>query len=168
MPKPKRPKSSCIAVVEPERAAKAFATLNGSRAVLVASRRHDELVLQALVMTLPVVVLDVLADDPPQLPLSERNEPTQAPIPYGSHESFGTPAMLPVSLRSTEHGARIQIGTSRGKFNVFMPVDARISVKCFVNTGSRSWINYRMSLSNPSTGSVRFLATCSVHLPYTW
>ena len=40
--------------------------------------------------------------------------------------------------------------------------------KCFVNTGSRSWIKYRMSLRKPSTGSVRFLATCSTHLPYTW
>ena len=155
-------------MIEPEHATEAFATLNGPNSVLVRGLWHDQLVVQRLVVSLPVVMIHVLGDDPPQVPLAERHDPPQALVPYGTHKSLGTPAMLPVSLRSTEHGARVQIGTSRGKFNVLTPVDARISVKCFVNTGSRSWIKYRMSLRKPSTGSVRFLATCSTHLPYTW
>jgi hypothetical protein len=112
-------KSGSIAVVELEHAAEAFTTLNGPHSVLVGGSWHDELVVQRLVVPFLVVVFDVRGDDPSQVGLAERNDPAQAFVPYGTYESLGTPAMLPVSLRSTEHGARVQIGTPWGKFQCF-------------------------------------------------
>ena len=99
-------------MIVPEHATEAFATLNGPNGVLVRGLWHDQLVVQRLVVSLPVVMIHVLGDDPPQVPLAERNDPAQALVAYGTYKSLGTPTMLPVSLRSTEHGARVQIGTS--------------------------------------------------------
>ena len=58
-----------------------------------------------------------------------------------------------------------RLGDRGGNFTHFTPTLPRISRNSAVNSGSRSWIRYRLPCRMPSGASVRFLPTWLIHRP---
>ena len=63
-------------------------------------------------------------------------------------------------------GIGVRLGLCGGSRIGWTPPPVRISPKTRVYRGSRSWIRWDAVRRQPSTGSVRLLASCSIHAPY--
>src|SRR5689334_14770506 len=111
-------------MVEVEQPAKPFAPHDATVSVVVAC--SDELggeaaVANTLMISLPVVVLDILADDLSQMPLAQRDHLAQALLLDRSHEALRVSVHIRAASGEPDalHPARQQqLGTSRPKHRV--------------------------------------------------
>ena len=76
-PEIRRRGSRGLAVVEAEKTAKTFPTVDLSNAIR-RLRGHNQLVVESLMVSLLVIVLRVLKDRAPQMGLAQRNQAVQA------------------------------------------------------------------------------------------
>jgi hypothetical protein len=75
-------------VIEVEQTAEPFPSNNTAIHVDGFGRARDQSVLDSLVISLSVVVLDELADYVPKMSLAEGYDPIEALAPNGQNESF--------------------------------------------------------------------------------
>ena len=65
VPKVGRENSSCLPIIVAERSAESLSTFDDARVAMLGWQPVDQLVMDSLVISFPVVVLDVLGHDPP-------------------------------------------------------------------------------------------------------
>jgi len=110
----------------------------------------QRLVPEPLVRPLLVVVLQVFAN-------RRRNDASPKNIIRFKHSDL---------IDSTKRSAcALQFGARRGVKRTFTPTTWRMCRNSVVNFVSRSQITNRCARRNPSSGSVRFLATCAMKAP---
>ena len=112
--------------------------------------RLDEAVAEALVVALKMVVLEVLAENVPEMGHAQRDDVIEALLADGAHESFRV---------------GVEVRASSGESDDVDPGVFEKSAKAVVKTGSRSRMRKRLRVRNPSISSRRFRPICIIHRP---
>ena len=103
--------------------------------------RVDQSVVQALVISLVMIVLDELADGATQRALTNEHHPFEAGFLDGADEAFRV---------------GVQVWRAGGQSDGVTPAGGSVSRMAGRKSGSRSWMRNRMFRRNPSWMSVAF------------